>query len=69
MISWRISAAVLASPSSRWSASIPHVNGYERGQHYGPSLIILGKYLRSLEAPASGAKVWRPQQDQVYVPP
>ena len=46
----------------------PYVNGYERGQHYGPGLIILGKYLLSLEAPASAAKVWRPLQDQVYLP-
>ena len=46
----------------------PYVNGYERGQHYGPGLIIRGKYRLSMEAPASAAKVWHPLQDQVYFP-
>ena len=67
-MSWRMTAAVLASPSTRRSTSTPYVNGYERGQRYGPGWIILGKYLLSLEAPASAAKVWRPLQDQVYLP-
>ena len=46
----------------------PYVNGYEKSQHYGPGLIIRGKYRLSLEAPASAAKVWHPLQDQVYFP-
>eukprot|EP00932_Pfiesteria_piscicida_P000367 SRR837773.10358.p1 GENE.SRR837773.10358~~SRR837773.10358.p1 ORF type:complete len:789 (-),score=310.03 SRR837773.10358:64-2187(-) len=45
----------------------PYV-GDNQGQHYGPGLVIRGKHLLSLEAPASAAKHWRPLQDRLYIP-
>ena len=41
----------------------PYVNGYERGLHYGPGLIIRGKYLLSLEVFSCAAKVWCSRQE------
>ena len=40
-----------------------YVEGYERGQHYGPGLIIRGKFLLSLEVFSCAAKVWCSRQE------
>jgi len=46
----------------------PYIGSGSRGQHYGPGLVIRGKHLLTLTAPALAAKVWRPAADQLYMP-
>eukprot|EP00928_Gymnodinium_smaydae_P071618 TRINITY_DN55154_c0_g1_i1.p1 TRINITY_DN55154_c0_g1~~TRINITY_DN55154_c0_g1_i1.p1 ORF type:complete len:1000 (-),score=187.82 TRINITY_DN55154_c0_g1_i1:255-3206(-) len=44
-----------------------YVSG-DKGQHYGPGLVVRGRHLVMLSTPAEAAKAWRPLADQVYMP-
>mmetsp|Transcript_26761 Transcript_26761/g.89008 ORF Transcript_26761/g.89008 Transcript_26761/m.89008 type:complete len:566 (+) Transcript_26761:339-2036(+) len=57
----------VSEPLNETEFITPYV-GDNQGQHYGRGLVIRGKHLLAVGAPAEAAKMWRPLQDQLYMP-